>query len=298
VLLCFAIHLIIARLGHRSFGIRALALALIVPLAALACYWMSYLSKLPLAPEYASRELRPGEAVRSVISWFWYMLAWAALYLALRYSHEVKASERRARIVEAHAHAAQLRALQNQISPHFMFNTMNSISSLMLDGKVGQAERMLGELSGLLRSTLTLDALADIPLSEELRNQRMYLDIEKARFPDMDVAIECPEELSDALVPALITQPVVENAVKYGVARSPDATAVRITASRRDDQLVLVIEDDGHGATQAAPGLGLGLRNVADRLRTRFGQDHAFSAGPTEPKGFRVELTLPLSWTR
>ena len=295
ILLCFAIHLVIARLGHRSFGVRALTLALIVPFAAIACYWMSYLSKVPLAPEWANREFTPGEPLRSVISWSWYIMAWAALYLALRYSYEVKASERRARIVEGLAHAAQLRALQNQISPHFMFNTLNSISALMLDGKVEQAETMLRELSAFLRSTLALDALSDIPLSEELRIQGMYLDIEKARFPDMNVTIECPEELGSALVPALITQPLVENAVKYGVARSPRPTTIKIAASRRRDQLVLVVEDDGHAASQAPAGLGVGLRNVADRLRARFGQDHAFSVGTTETNGFRVELALPLS---
>ena len=297
ILICYGIHLVITRLGHRSFGVRALALALIVPFAALAVYWISYLSKVPLAPEWLNRGTTPAR-VRSIIAWSWYMLAWAALYLALRYSYEAKASERRARIVEGLAHTAQLRALQNQISPHFMFNTLNSISALMLDGKVGQAEAMLGRLSSFLRSTLALDALADISLAEELCIQRMYLDIEQARFPDMEVTIDCPDELAGALVPALIAQPIVENAVKYGVARSRGPARIDIIASRADGQLVLAISDNGPGPGQGGTGLGVGLRNVAARLRNRFGAAHRFDAGATEQGGFRVTLALPLSRAR
>lgn len=298
ILLCYAIHLVISWLGHRSFGVRALTLALIVPFAAIACYWVSYLSKVPLAPEWASRESSPGEPIRSVISWTWYMLAWAALYLALRYSYEVKASERRARVIEGLAHVAQLRALQNQISPHFMFNTLNSISALMLDGDVKRAEAMLRRLSDFLRATLALDALSDIPLTEELRIQRMYLDIEQARFPDMKVRFDHPAELDNALVPALITQPIVENAVKYGVARSMRPTSITISASSAGGELILAIRDDGGCDDQGATGLGVGLRNVADRLRGRFGAAHSFRAGPGSGGGFEVLLTLPLSYAK
>lgn len=294
ILICYVIHLAISRLGHRSFAVRALTLALIVPLAAIAVYWISYLSKIPFAPEWLNRSTTLGDAFRTTISWAWYMLAWAALYLALRYSYEVKAAERRARIVEGLAHVAQLRALQNQISPHFMFNTLNSISALMLDDRVGDAEAMLRGLSDFLRSTLALDALSDISVAEELRIQRMYLDIEQARFPDMQVTIECPDELSDALVPALITQPIVENAVKYGVARSSRPTRVQISVSRLAGLLVLTIFDDGPAPGQESTGLGVGLRNVAARLRGRFGAAHRFDAGPLDQGGFQVSLALPL----
>ena len=298
ILICFAIHLVITWLGHRSFAMRALTVALIVPFAAIACYWISYFSKVPFAPEWIGRESPPGEWLRSVISWGWYFLAWSALYLALRYSYEVKASERRARVIEGLAHAAQLRALQNQIGPHFMFNTLNSISALMLDGKVERAEAMLRRLSDFLRSTLALDALADISLAEELRIQLMYLDIEQARFPDMKVTVDYPAELGNALVPALITQPIVENAVKYGVARSLRPTGIAISAARARNDLVLTIKDDGGSVDAAASGLGVGLRNVGDRLRGRFGTAHRFSAGPSAGGGFEVTLTLPLSFAK
>jgi hypothetical protein len=299
--LCYVLHLVIVHMAHRPFATRAVVLALVVPFAADACAWIAHFANVAFAsttPVAGGSGASSGTVIQAVLYWVWFFLAWAALYLALRYSYEVKAAERRARLVEGLAHAAQLRALQNQINPHFMFNTLNAISGLMLDGKVKQAEAMLTRLSDFLRSTLSLDALSDITLADELRIQRMYLDIEQSRFPDMEVVFDCPEPLGEALVPALITQPIVENAVKYGVASTPGPTRIEIAASRRDDQLVLVVEDDGRAVGQASHGLGVGLRNVASRLHSRFGGDHRFSAAPSGREGFRVELALPLSWAQ
>lgn len=295
IALCFAIHLVVARLGHRPFATRALALVLIVPFAADACAWISYFAMSAFAPASVGPAGTSSTIIQAVLYWVWFMLAWAALYLALRYSYEVKASERRARIVEGLAHAAQLRALQNQISPHFMFNTLNSISALMLDGKAERAEAMLRRLSNFLRATLSLDALSDISLAKELEIQRMYLAIERERFPDMTLEVDCAEDLGDALVPALITQPVVENAVKYGVAASLEPTRIGITARDRAGRLVVAIENDSKGGDRPAEaGLGVGLRNVRDRLRSRFGEADGFVAEAKPRGGFRVELTMPL----
>jgi LytS/YehU family sensor histidine kinase len=123
----------------------------------------------------------------------------------------------------------------------------------------------------------------------------MYLAIEEARFPDMSVKVDCPDLLGDALVPALISQPIVENAVKYGVAGSTGATRIAISARAVGDQLVLTIEDDGRGQGAKSAGLGVGLRNVRDRLRSRFGEAHRFTAGPRDGGGYRVELSVPLT---
>ncbi len=298
ILICFAIHLVITRLSHRPFSVRALVLALIMPFAADACAWMSYLSTAAFAPGSAGGTSTSSTVIQAVLYWFWFLLAWAALYLALRYSYEVKAAERRARVIEALAHSAQLQALQNQISPHFMFNTLNSISALMLEDEVERAEAMVRRLSHFLRATLKLDALSDIPLTEELRIQRMYLDIEQARFPDMTVTVDCPDDLADALVPALITQPILENAVKYGVASSLEPTNITISASRSGDELVVKIGDDARASVPLEGGLGVGLRNVAERLHNRFGATHRFTAGPGESGGFEVLLSLPFSKTK
>lgn len=298
ILICFAIHLIITHLSHRAFSTRAIVLAVIMPFAADACAWMSYLSTVAFAPHSAGGGATSSTVIQAVLYWFWFLLAWAALYLALRYSYEVKVAERRARVIEGLAHTAQLQALQNQISPHFMFNTLNSISALMLEEEVEPAEAMVRRLSHFLRATLKLDALSDISLAEELRIQRMYLDIEQARFPDMTVTVDCPAELAEALVPALITQPIVENAVKYGVASSLEPTNITIAASREADELVLKITDDARASIAFEGGLGVGLRNVADRLQNRFGAAHRFAAGPLEGGGFEVLLSLPFGKTR
>ena len=295
--LMFAIHLVIVRMGRKPFWMRALAMAVILPFLAEAEAWIAYFAIEFGAPGTiaAGGPWNSSAIVGTIASWVWFFLAWGALYLALRYSAEVMAAERRARVVQGLAHNAQLRALQNQISPHFMFNTLNSISALMLDGSVREAESMLRQLSEFLRATLALDALSDITLQQELGIQRMYLSIEQARFPDMTVDILCPESLNNALVPALITQPIVENAVKYGVAASMRPTRIAIMAQEAAGRLVLTVEDDGLGHGPKAAGLGVGLKNVRDRLHSRFGDAHGFSAGPRDGGGFRVELSLPLT---
>lgn len=295
--LCFAVHLVIVLMGRKPFWMRALAIVLILPFVAEAEAWIAYFAIEYGAPGTiaAGGPWNSSALIGTIASWVWFFLAWAALYLALRYSAEVMAAERRARVVQGLAHNAQLRALQNQINPHFMFNTLNSISALMLDGAVREAESMLRQLSEFLRATLALDALSDITLQQELGIQRMYLSIEQARFPDMAVDILCPESLNNALVPALITQPLVENAVKYGVAASVKPTRITIEAQESGAQLLLAIEDDGQGGGPKATGLGVGLKNVRDRLNSRFGAAHGFAAGPRDGGGFRVELSLPLT---
>jgi len=295
--LMFAIHLVIVWMSRKPFWMRALAIVVLMPFVAEAEAWIAYFAIEFGAPGTiaAGGPWNSSAIVGTIASWVWFFLAWGALYLALRYSAEVMAAERRARVVQGLAHNAQLRALQNQISPHFMFNTLNSISALMLDGSVREAESMLRQLSEFLRATLALDALSDITLHEELGIQRMYLGIEQARFPDMSVEILCPESLGNALVPALITQPIVENAVKYGVAASMRPTSIAITAEESGGRLVLTVDDDGEGGGPKAAGLGVGLKNVRDRLHSRFGDAHGFSAGPRDGGGYRVELSLPLT---
>ena len=296
LVLCFAIHLVIVRLSDKPFWMRAAALVVLIPFLSEACAWINYFSMEYFVPRtFTGAAWSSSLLIGAIMSWFWFFLAWGALYLALRYSAEVMAAERRARLVQGLAHNAQLRALQNQINPHFMFNTLNSISALMLDGAVRPAEAMLRQLSEFLRATLALDALSDISLNEELRIQDMYLSIEQARFPDMTVAVDCPVILGDALVPALITQPILENAVKYGVAGSTGPTRIAITARDRAGLLVLTVEDDGRGKGAKTAGLGVGLRNVRDRLRSRFGDSHDFQAGPRAEGGYRVELSMPLT---
>ncbi|MBA2934296.1 histidine kinase [Sphingomonas sp. CGMCC 1.13654] len=226
---------------------------------------------------------------------YFFFIAWAAIYLSLCYAARMGALERRTAELRAAAQSAELRALRYQVNPHFLFNTLNSLSSLVMTGKKEEAERMIINLSTFFRTSLTGDPTEDVPLSEEILLQRLYLDIETVRFPERLVTkIEVPELLEKACVPGLILQPIVENAVKYGVSRARRPVTIRIRASAEAENLLLSVEDDGDPAGDAAGGTGVGLRNVRDRLAARFGDTAHCHWGPRAGGGFVVRLTMPL----
>jgi hypothetical protein len=236
----------------------------------------------------------------SAVNSYFFFAGWAALYLALCYAAEVGALERKNAAFRAAAQAAELRALRYQVNPHFLFNTLNSLSSLVMVGRQAAAERMIINLSSFFRASLVGDPSEDVRLAEEIRLQQLYLDIEQIRFPDrLRLNIELPDHLRDALVPGLILQPLIENAVKYGVSRSRRPVTITIRAASERDRLLLTVEDDGEpGSTGAPPdpSTGLGLRNVADRIAARFDGDGSCRVQPLVPGGFRVDLTMPLTF--
>jgi hypothetical protein len=229
---------------------------------------------------------------------YFFFIAWAALYLALSYAAEIGALERRTAELRAAAQSAELRALRYQVNPHFLFNTLNSLSSLVLSSRREQAEKMIINLATFFRTSLTGDPTEDVPLSEEIDLQRLYLDIERVRFPDrLLFEIDVPDALLGACIPGLILQPLVENAVKYAVSRSRRAVTIRISARADAGRLTLVVEDDGDPVDAEAggeAGTGVGLRNVRNRLSARFGDLAACRWGPRAPGGFTVILAMPL----
>jgi len=228
---------------------------------------------------------------------YFFFIAWAALYLALCYAAEIGALERRAATLRAAAQSAELRALRYQVNPHFLFNTLNSLSSLVLGGKREQAERMIINLATFFRTSLTGDPTEDVRLSEEITLQRLYLDIERVRFPDrLLVEIAVPDTLVGACIPGLILQPLVENAVKYAVSRSRRAVTIRISAAETAAGLSLAVEDDGDplDLDVGEAGTGVGLRNVSDRLTARYGEGATCRWGARPDGGFAVFLTMPL----
>ena len=170
-------------------------------------------------------ELDPNKRVRyaadAAVVWLFFFLAWSAFYLASQAQAEALRAQRRLADAESAAQAAQVRALRYQVNPHFLFNTLNSLSSLVMTGRSDRAETMLLALSTFFRTSLSLDPSADVTLAEEIDLQRLYLDIEMARFPDrLHVEIDVPQELEQTRLPALLLQPIVENAIKYGVRRA------------------------------------------------------------------------------
>ena len=228
---------------------------------------------------------------------YFFFAAWGALFLALTYAAAVRAAEREAAGYRAAARDAELRALRYQVNPHFLFNTLNSLSTLILKDHRDEAEKMILNLSTFFRTSLTADPTEDVMLSEEIRLQRLYLDIEAIRFPErLIVEISVPQALTTACVPCLILQPLVENAIKYGVSRAKRPVKVRIAAREDSHGLMLTVEDDGDplGDDTTHRGTGVGLKNVADRLKARFGDEAGCRFGPLADGGFGVTIFMPL----
>ncbi len=205
--------------------------------------------------------------------------------------------ERRAAELEARLASAQLQALRMQINPHFLFNALNSIAALVYVNPRA-ADEMLGDLSELLRRSLDSMEEQEIPLARELEFIGAYLGIERRRFGErLRVEQRVPDELGKALVPALILQPLVENAIRHGIEPRRGPGLISIEAKQEENRLHLIVRDDGRGLPggelSGSAGRGIGLANTQARLRGLYGKDQSFSFGKAEPQGCRVDIHLP-----
>ena len=312
ILCTFVLYQLIQRVQPRGFGARlAVALGAAVPLVAIYAtinllvffYWLPAPDAAKIIAEVQSKFPISWETVLildSSIRWYFFFAVWAALYVAFGYANEMRAVERRANHFRIEAQAAQLRALHYQVNPHFLFNTLNSLSTLVLTGSKSEAETMIMNLSSFLRSSLAVDPEQLVSLDEEIALQRLYLDIEQVRFPDrLAVEVTMPAELENARVPVLILQPIIENAINYGVAPSKGRIAIRLDARSEYGLLVVRVENDIDPKAPPPPsGTGLGLRNVRERLLTRYGPSAGCEWGPSDNGGFFVSLWLPLARER
>jgi hypothetical protein len=309
-LITFLVYLAMRPVARRSLRAKAyLAGILCIPASMLFSafnYFMFYVyAPLDAAKTDSSMAgMSPWEMLwrsvaESALSWYFIFAAWAAVYVAMSQAKQLRAADRHAAMLAREAQEAQLRALRYQINPHFLFNTLNSLSSLILTQKTDVAERMLMNLSTFFRATLSADPTADVSLDEEIKLQRLYLDIEQIRFPDrLTVEVDVPDALQSARVPVLLLQPVVENAVKYGVARSRRHVTVRITAYEEAGRLHIKVKDDGEvPVEELEPGessTGVGLRNVCDRLVARYGNRAGCMHGPDPDGGYTVHVYMPV----
>lgn len=230
---------------------------------------------------------------------YFLLLAWASTYFALLAGVQARAAQHREEQFRSAAKAAELRSLRYQVNPHFLFNTLNSLSALVMTNKADSAERMIQTISRFYRHSLATEPTADVSLRDEFDLQKLYLDIETVRFPTRLVAkFDLPPDLEECRVPGMILQPLVENSVKYAV--SPVSRPVTITLAAREefDRLVITVGDDGPGVPQGTThGFGIGLANVRDRLEARFGPDIGFSSAPVVG-GYCTEIRIPLSRPR
>ena len=230
----------------------------------------------------------------NAVNGYFYFATWSALYLLLCRGTEMQWMERREAALRAAAQSAELRALRYQINPHFLFNTLNSLSALVMSARRDAAEKMIGNLSSFFRISLAGDPTADIALSEEVFLQRLYLEIEGVRFPDrLHASFDIPDAVRDLPVPGMILQPLVENAVKHGAAKSREPVSIRIAAFAEGGQLHLSVENDGAVPADPVTRNGIGLQNIRDRLAARYGDQARLNTKRTAT-GYRAEIVIPI----
>jgi two-component system, LytTR family, sensor kinase len=211
---------------------------------------------------------------------------------ALRYFVEARERETQAARLEAQLAEARMGALRTQLQPHFLLNSLNAITVIVRDRDTATATRMLEQLGDMLRRVMRPDRPQEVALSEELEFVRQYLGIETVRFSDRLVpTFEVDRAVLNAAVPEFLLQPLVENAVRHGLARRATATLLRLEARREGAELVLAVTDDGPGPDDPAEGLGLGA--TRERLATLYGGRARLELGRTAEGGARVEVRLP-----
>jgi two-component system LytT family sensor kinase len=226
------------------------------------------------------------------------MLAWSVLYFLIKYYQVFQEVQKSALKSAAMAHEAQLKMLRYQLNPHFLFNTLNAISTLVLEQQTAAANHMVTRLSSFLRHSLDNDPMQKVTLEQELAALKLYLDIEKVRFEDrLTLELDIEGEAAAALIPSLLLQPLVENAIKYGIARSEEGGRLRIAARVFAGDLLLELSDDGPGVElvggQIPNANGVGLRNTQERLAELYGDRHSFRLAKTEPHGLTISIRIP-----
>jgi LytS/YehU family sensor histidine kinase len=226
------------------------------------------------------------------------LIAWSALYVGIKHYGTVEEQRNRLLASEATAREAQLQALRYQLQPHFLFNTLNAISSLVVSRQPERATEMIAKLAALLRNTLSAPEAHVVTLREELAVTEEYLSIEQVRFGSrLAVSMSVSPEASEAQVPRFLLQPIVENAIRHGIARCANGGEVSITALVTDGQLRIDIENDRtEGPLQSSDeGNGLGLANTRTRLEKLYAERGRFTVTTAQNNRFLVSIQFPLS---
>ena len=235
--------------------------------------------------------------VSGVMGSFYILLCWSGLYFGIKYYQQLQDQTEQTLKATAAAHQAQLKMLRYQLNPHFLFNTLNAISTLILDGANETANKAVSGLSDFLRYTLDNDPMSRVTLGSELKALDLYLEIEKVRFGErliIEKAIEAGA--LNALVPSLILQPLIENAIKFAISPSEEGGTLKISARVQHGTLVMQLTDTGPGLGNGASSgksCGVGLKNIRERLQQLYGDNQAFTLGPNEPRGLVATINLP-----
>ena len=237
------------------------------------------------------------EYLGAILLDFSLLAAWTALYYGINYFLLLEEQIRQRERLESAASTAQLAMLRYQLNPHFLFNTLNSISTLVLLKQTERANAMLARLSSFLRYTLANEPTAKVTLAQEVETLKLYLEIEKMRFEDrLRPHFRVDAETIGARLPSLLLQPLIENAIKYAVTPSESGADIWITAAREGQAVRIEVADNGDGTggeLAASPSTGVGLANIRDRLAQAYGASHRFETKKNERGGFSVILEIP-----
>ncbi|MBX7491764.1 histidine kinase [Qipengyuania sp. 1NDW9] len=235
--------------------------------------------------------------------------AWSALYYAINFFLQVEQQADRLERLEAQATSAQLAMLRYQLNPHFLFNTLNSISTLVLLKQSEPANAMLTRLSSFLRHTLVTQPGGKVTVAQEVETLKLYLDIERMRFEErLQTEFRVEEAASKAQIPSMLLQPLIENAIKYGVSPQEEGATISLLAQIVGPRLRITVSDTGPGVdvggvAEDLPAVmathkrrdstGVGLANIRDRLAQAYGDDHRFEIRSPESGGFTVLIEIP-----
>ena len=318
----WAVFLMLKRWERWPIGPRLVLALTVTPVPALLLSMLNYDIMFVLAPaELWTAHYRQSVglvmiAAQTLSENYFLMAAWAIAYTAVSSAARHHDVQRRVAVAEAELRTAQLASLRYQINPHLLFNALNTVSALVLEGDADGAERALMALSVFLRSALAQQTDEDVFLSDEIAHQQLYLEIERIRFGDrLCVEVLVPPALASARVPGLLLQPLVENSVRHGFSRISSPVRIVLRAEAIGDSLRLTVEDDAAAdyadigaregaqpvshdvATSSGSGLGLGLRNVTARLAKRFGDKARCSFSQRSTGGFIAEIVMPLRFS-
>jgi signal transduction histidine kinase len=239
--------------------------------------------------------------IEEFIAWFTYsffiILSWACLYFGIKYYQALIDEKEKTLKATSLAHVAQLKMLRYQLNPHFLFNTLNAISTLILEKETQTANAMVSHLSKFLRYSLDNDPMQKICLSQEVDALKLYLGIEQLRFEErLKVEFDITEDAQTALIPSLLLQPLIENAIKYAIATQEGGGTIRLAGKIFADELLLELSDDGPGIQcelDELPQGGVGLNNTRSRMLQAYGDNHSFQLSETPGGGLKICLRIP-----
>ena len=233
---------------------------------------------------------------------FYIFICWSCLYFGIKFYQGMQEASQRELKANTLAHEAQLKMLRYQLNPHFLFNTLNAISTLVLDNHSKRANEMVIRLSNFLRYSLDNDPMQKVTLEQEISTLNLYLGIEKVRFEErLHLDFETEAEAEKALIPSLILQPLVENSIKYAIGKSENGGTISLRAKVFANELLLEIKDNGPGADldngKLCSERGVGIRNTRERLRELYGDKHSFTISNVKPMGLQVSIRIPYEVT-